>query len=106
MSNNLRNEQFLMQQILIIMCSGGSYRRGAATSGDIDCLITKSGTSSTGELLPFLSRLVTKLTDSGFLVAALAVPGHRREDSASKWHGGKTIIPNNYNSTITDPIFP
>lgn len=65
---------------------GGSYRRGAASSGDIDCLITKPGTRASSDLIPFLKDLVTNLTDSRFLVAALAVPGNR-EDSGSKWHG-------------------
>jgi DNA polymerase IV len=65
---------------------GGSYRRGAATSGDIDCLITKPNTTSSNDLLRFLHTLVTNLTTSSFLVAALAVPGSRSE-SGSKWHG-------------------
>jgi DNA polymerase IV len=62
---------------------GGSYRRGAATSGDIDCLLTKPGTSSGKDLLPHLNRLVTRLTEIGFLVAALAVSS----ETGSKWHG-------------------
>lgn len=68
------------------MIIGGSYRRGAKTSGDIDFIITKRGTISTHELTPFLHTLVTHLTLSGFLVAALAVPGSRYS-SGSKWHG-------------------
>ena len=61
---------------------GGSYRRGAATSGDVDCLITKPGTSSTQQLMRFLSRLVTQLTDDGFFVAALAVPKNIQDDGS------------------------
>ena len=64
---------------------GGSYRRGTATSGDIDCLLTKPGTSASRDLLPFVTTLVGRLTASGFLVAALAVPSET--GSASKWHG-------------------
>ena len=63
---------------------GGSYRRGASNSGDIDLVVTKAGTSSTTQLMPFLSILVDDLTNSGFLVAALAVP---HDESGSKWHG-------------------
>ena len=62
---------------------GGSYRRGATTSGDIDCLLTKPGTSGEAELMPCLQRLVHHLTELGFLVCSLVVPS----DTGSKWHG-------------------
>ncbi|KAG9238702.1 putative DNA polymerase lambda [Amylocarpus encephaloides] len=65
---------------------GGSFRRGALTSGDIDFMLTKANTTSASELLPFLHALVTHLTDTSFLVAALAVP-RLGSDSGSKWHG-------------------
>jgi DNA polymerase IV len=64
---------------------GGSYRRGALTSGDIDILISKPHTSSTTSLTPFLHTLITHLTCQKFLVAALAVP--HSDSSGSKWHG-------------------
>lgn len=68
---------------------GGSYRRGADSSGDIDILITRQGTSSTGQLIDFLDELVAKLTNEGFLTAALAA--HRRshadDTNGSKWQG-------------------
>lgn len=64
----------------------GSYRRGAPSSGDIDCMITRGGTNSTSQLKRFLYKLVTKLTDAEFLVAALAVPNNETDDG-SKWHG-------------------
>ena len=64
---------------------GGSYRRGAESSGDIDCLLTKPSTKASRDLLPFVNRLVSELTATGFLVAALAVPSEK--GSASKWHG-------------------
>ncbi len=64
---------------------GGSYRRGAKTSGDIDFLITKPGTMTSNELMPFLNELVSRLTESKFLVAALATPHSSSE--GSKWHG-------------------
>ncbi|PVH87339.1 Nucleotidyltransferase [Cadophora sp. DSE1049] len=62
---------------------GGSYRRGADTSGDIDFIITKRNTRSSWDLLSFLETLVARLTCDGFLVAALTVPA----SSGSKWHG-------------------
>jgi DNA polymerase IV len=70
---------------------GGSYRRGAETSGDIDFLLAKPGTSSSYQLLPFLSELVNRLTKDGFLVAALAEP---RIGEESKWHGA-CVLPGN-----------
>ena len=62
---------------------GGSYRRGASSSGDIDFILTKPSTSSTQELLKFLAQLTSHLTNSGFLVAALQTPSQ----TGSKWHG-------------------
>ncbi|KAH8808235.1 hypothetical protein F5884DRAFT_361242 [Xylogone sp. PMI_703] len=61
---------------------GGSYRRGASSSGDVDCILTKPKTSSGKELAPFLKQLTDKLTDAGFLVASLTHSG-----SNSKFHG-------------------
>ncbi|KAK4128864.1 hypothetical protein N657DRAFT_660406 [Parathielavia appendiculata] len=51
---------------------GGSYRRGSESSGDIDIIVTKKGTNSSAELVPFLEELVAILTRKGFLVATLA----------------------------------
>ncbi|KAK3941509.1 hypothetical protein QBC46DRAFT_458212 [Diplogelasinospora grovesii] len=65
---------------------GGSYRRGSESSGDIDFIVTKRGTSSAGDLVPFLEELIRVLTEKGFLVATLAAL-HSRERSGSKWHG-------------------
>lgn len=63
---------------------GGSYRRGAQTSGDVDFILTKPGTSSTQELHPFLDSLVDRLWKDNFLVAALATT---KREGGSKWHG-------------------
>ncbi|KAI1121617.1 hypothetical protein F5Y10DRAFT_255897 [Nemania abortiva] len=63
---------------------GGSYRRGADSSGDIDLILTKAGTASAQDLVPFLDELVETLTKSGFLTAALAA---HRQDGGNKWHG-------------------
>lgn len=67
---------------------GGSYRRGADTSGDIDFIITKKGTTSSGDLVPFLAKLVGSMTRQGFLTAELAShSSSHRDNSGSKWHG-------------------
>ncbi|RDL41912.1 uncharacterized protein BP5553_01891 [Venustampulla echinocandica] len=75
---------------------GGSYRRGATSSGDIDFILSKPGTQSSSDLLPFLNTLVTHLTETGFLAAALAVPRScsSASDSGSKWHG-VCVLPGN-----------
>ncbi|KAF5011672.1 hypothetical protein FDECE_2247 [Fusarium decemcellulare] len=64
---------------------GGSYRRGAESSGDIDFIITKPNTESSAELRPFLDALVQRLEAEGFLVARLA--SSRSVSDGSKWHG-------------------
>ncbi|KAK7738528.1 hypothetical protein SLS53_006048 [Cytospora paraplurivora] len=71
---------------------GGSYRRGADSSGDIDFIVTKKGTHSSEELNPFLDRLVTNLMKMGFLTAELASHNsygsrHNKDGNGSKWHG-------------------
>ncbi|KAI1118901.1 hypothetical protein F5Y14DRAFT_398109 [Nemania sp. NC0429] len=63
---------------------GGSYRRGAEASGDIDIIMTKSKTSSAWDLGPFATELVSTLTESGFLTAALA---SRKKREGNKWQG-------------------
>lgn len=67
----------------------GSYRRGAESSGDIDLIVTKQGTSSTRELVPFLNKLVKTLTEESFLTVALASHHDKADevDGGSKWHG-------------------
>lgn len=70
---------------------GGSYRRGAETSNDIDLIVTKGGTTSSNDLVPFLDKLVDGLESQGFLTAALASSvsssSHHSKTGASKWHG-------------------
>ena len=78
----ISNSAIVDPEVKVII--GGSYRRGAPTSGDIDCMLTKPGTSSGRDLSPYLNKLVGRLTDIGFLTAALAVSS---EGSGSKWHG-------------------
>ncbi|RYP54976.1 hypothetical protein DL768_000292 [Monosporascus sp. mg162] len=67
---------------------GGSYRRGSDSSGDIDLIITKKGTSSSQDLRPFLEKLIKRLADDGFLTAALAsFSENTNKGHGSKWHG-------------------
>ncbi|KAK4192821.1 hypothetical protein QBC35DRAFT_483476 [Podospora australis] len=69
---------------------GGSYRRGSDSSGDIDFIITKKGTTSSADLVPFLETLLTTLFKKGFLVATLAALHKQRpgkDGPGSKWHG-------------------
>ncbi|KAI3549779.1 hypothetical protein CABS01_14319 [Colletotrichum abscissum] len=63
---------------------GGSYRRGAQSSGDIDFIVTKKGTMASSELIPFLRDLIGVLEAQRFLVARLA---GSRDNDGSKWHG-------------------
>ncbi|KAL1860428.1 hypothetical protein Daus18300_009202 [Diaporthe australafricana] len=77
---------------------GGSYRRGADSSGDIDFIITKAGTTSSEELLRFLDMLVVSLTRKGFLTAELASHNsrgsrHHKDGDGSKWHGCCVLPP-------------
>ncbi|KAH7171058.1 hypothetical protein EDB81DRAFT_777537 [Dactylonectria macrodidyma] len=64
---------------------GGSYRRGAETSGDIDFIVTKPGTDSCGDLRPALDEIIQRLEAERFLVARLA--SSRTGSDGSKWHG-------------------
>lgn len=64
---------------------GGSYRRGAESSGDIDFIVTKSNTESSLDLRPFLDQLVKQLENEKFLVARLA--SAQAGSDGSKWHG-------------------
>lgn len=71
----------------VILLVGGSYRRGAETSGDIDFIITKAGTTSSKELVPFLSKLVGNLWRSGFFTAEVASHTSAKDSTGSTWHG-------------------
>jgi DNA polymerase IV len=66
---------------------GGSYRRGAERSSDIDFIVTERDTKSALDLRPFLDKLVHRLTEDGFLVARLASGKPGSTDGGSKWHG-------------------
>ncbi|CAN8098780.1 unnamed protein product [Discula destructiva] len=66
---------------------GGSYRRGANNSGDVDFIITKEGTTSSNDLLPFLNKLIGDLWRQGFLTAEVASHSSNKDGGGSKWHG-------------------
>ncbi|KAF2431036.1 DNA polymerase beta-like protein [Tothia fuscella] len=63
---------------------GGSYRRGALSSGDVDLIITRPGADARSLNISAIGTLVPKLESAGFLVAALAKTS---KDTGSKWHG-------------------
>lgn len=62
---------------------GGSYRRGAKDSGDIDFIITKPDADIDYIRKLAVHQLVPKLFAAGFLKAALAATS----GDGSKWHG-------------------
>jgi DNA polymerase IV len=67
---------------------GGSFRRGAVTSGDIDVLITKP--KATLEYIRGLMMdvVVPQLFRQGFLKVSLATSSR---DDGSKWHGASAL---------------
>jgi DNA polymerase IV len=67
---------------------GGSYRRGAADSGDIDCLITRPGTTVEFIRTVMMDTVIPSLFREGFLKVSLAASS--RHDS-SKWNGASCL---------------
>ncbi|KAK1769508.1 hypothetical protein QBC33DRAFT_467785 [Phialemonium atrogriseum] len=92
---------------------GGSYRRGADSSGDVDLVVTRRGTSSAADLVPFLDELLAVLTRRGILVATLASLHGRRPSTnggggggGSKWHGCCVLPrPEGENSGAYKPVW-
>lgn len=67
---------------------GGSYRRGAETSGDIDCIITRADTAKDRMRNAVVDQLVPTLFARSFLKAALAVTS---QSDGTKWHGASCL---------------
>ncbi|KAL3488100.1 hypothetical protein BJX62DRAFT_182241 [Aspergillus germanicus] len=67
---------------------GGSYRRGATDSGDIDLLITKPDATIEEIRTLMLDIIVPKLFQQGFLQVGLATTSR---DDGSKWHGASKL---------------
>jgi DNA polymerase IV len=67
---------------------GGSYRRGAKDSGDIDCIITRPDTSANHIRMVVTEQLMPTLFKLEFLQAGLAVTSR---DDGTKWHGASCL---------------
>jgi DNA polymerase IV len=68
----------------------GSYRRGATSSGDIDVMITKRNGTAVEIHSVFVSRLLPKLFEIGFLKVGLATTSSQ-DVNGSKWHGASAL---------------
>ena len=67
---------------------GGSYRRGAQSSGDVDFIVTAANTSVTELRTLAIEIVVPRLFELGYLQAGLAVTS---ADTGSKWHGAASL---------------
>ena len=67
---------------------GGSYRRGAADSGDIDFIVTKPDATIETLRTIVLDRVIPKLFAKGYLRAGLATTD---KVDGSKWHGAAAL---------------
>jgi len=70
---------------------GGSYRRGAADSGDIDLIITKENASLEYIRTILVDTVIPQLLEEGFLKVGLATSSSRRGEHGSKWHGASAL---------------
>ena len=67
---------------------GGSYRRGAADSGDVDFIITKPDCTIELVRTIMLEEVIPRLFDSGYLKVGLATS---EKEAGSKWHGAAAL---------------
>ncbi|KAL8929939.1 MAG: hypothetical protein Q9208_001083 [Pyrenodesmia sp. 3 TL-2023] len=65
---------------------GGSYRRGAADSGDVDFILTKPDAAIETLRTLILDTVIPRLFASHYIKARLAAPSSS-SSSGSKWHG-------------------
>lgn len=67
---------------------GGSYRRGAADSGDVDFIVTKPKCPIETLRVIMLERIIPHLFKIGYLKACLATTSQK---DGSKWHGAACL---------------
>ena len=67
---------------------GGSYRRGAADSGDVDIIVTKPDATGGNLRTIVLDRVIPELFDKGYLKVGLATTD---KVDGSKWHGAAAL---------------
>lgn len=67
---------------------GGSYRRGAVDSGDVDFIITKPNCSLDSLRYIVIEVIIPQLQQNGYLQAGLAVTSKAH---GSKWHGAAVL---------------
>lgn len=67
---------------------GGSYRRGAADSGDVDFIVTKPNATIENLRTVILNRVIPELFDKGYLKVGLATTN---KSDGSKWHGAAAL---------------
>lgn len=67
---------------------GGSYRRGAGDSGDVDFIITNPHNSIESLRTIIFETVIPRLIEDGYIKAALATSSKM---DGSKWHGAATL---------------
>lgn len=67
---------------------GGSYRRGATNSGDVDFIITKPYSSIESLRTTIFETVIPRLREDGYIKVALATSSKM---NGSKWHGAATL---------------
>ncbi|KAG8533273.1 uncharacterized protein KY384_002056 [Bacidia gigantensis] len=77
---------------------GGSYRRGAADSGDVDFIVTKPDASISTIHNIMATRIIPALTKAGYIKTPLATSSR---EEGSKWHGACTL-PRRKDDSSTD----
>ncbi|KAL9621967.1 MAG: hypothetical protein Q9160_003629 [Pyrenula sp. 1 TL-2023] len=85
---------------------GGSYRRGALDSGDVDLIITRDGTTTPSQVRdPVVEVMLSHLHETGFLKASFTSTAPSAQPS--KWHGACALpASHNPNPTLTQNQTP
>ena len=82
---------------------GGSYRRGAADSGDVDFIVTKPDCTAEVLRTTILESGIPRLIDEGYLKVGLATTA---KEDGSKWHGAAALSGENVWRRIAFLIVP